>query len=156
MACANSAILVTENSKIIQVFSTETGRKSSMGRKLSHSSFLRYPVGGAVFRAACTSARLIHCIAKTGSWHSSVIKRCPSRPGLGTEMVKSSRSSEIPRFTRGWLIIFIVFTWSIWYGLMLTWQCIWSWWYRYSVTCHQHYINSFPLNDDIWRPHVYP
>ena len=52
--------------EIIRGFSTETTRKSSMVRNLRHSSFRQYPLGGAVFRVACTSARLIHCIADSG------------------------------------------------------------------------------------------
>ena len=64
-----------------------------MGRKLRQSSFRRYPLGGGtVFRVACTSARLIHCIAmKTGTRYSSIVKCCcPGRLGLGAEMVKTA------------------------------------------------------------------
>ena len=81
--------------KIIWVFSTETTRKSGMVRKLRQSSFRRYLLGGAVFRVACTSsARLIHCIAdsgKPGLGFYSIVKRCPGRPGLGTEMVNKQK-----------------------------------------------------------------
>ena len=52
--------------EIIRVFSTETACKSGTVRKLRYSSFRRYPLGGAVFCVACTSARLIHCIADSG------------------------------------------------------------------------------------------
>ena len=45
-----------------------------MVRKLRQSSFRQYLLGCAVFRVACTSARLIHCIADFG------------RPGLGIRM----------------------------------------------------------------------
>ena len=46
--------------------STETTRKSGMVRKPIYASFRQYPLSGAVFRVACTSARLIHCITDSG------------------------------------------------------------------------------------------
>ena len=61
--------------EIIRFFSTETTRKSSMVRQPRNYSFRQYPLGGAVFRIACTSARLIHCIADSGrpvSWFECV------------------------------------------------------------------------------------
>ena len=52
--------------ELIRFFSTETTRKSSMVRKLRQSSFRQYPLGGAVFRVDCNSARLIHCTTDSG------------------------------------------------------------------------------------------
>ena len=53
-----------------------------MIRNLRHSSFRRYPLGGAVFRGVCASARLIHCRADSG------------KPGLGIQVQASS--SAVP------------------------------------------------------------
>ena len=75
--------------EIIWFSSTETTGKSSMVRKLRHSSFRQYPLGGAVFRVVNPLHRWFRL---TGTRYSSIIKRCPGRPGLGTVMVKAKLS----------------------------------------------------------------
>ena len=55
-----------EKLKLFGFFPTQTTRKSSMFGILRQPSLQQYPLGGAVFREACASAQLIHCIADSG------------------------------------------------------------------------------------------
>ena len=87
MAGANLAIVVTKNSSY-SGFSTETTHTSSMFRMLRQPSFQQYLLGGAVFRVACASAQLSHCIADSGRIpvdrdsvfkHHKALSRCQIR-----------------------------------------------------------------------------
>ena len=62
-----------------------------MIRKLRQSSFRQYPLGGAVFRVACTSARLIDCSHKC---IVNIMKVYIERNSIQVELIRFRKNSD--------------------------------------------------------------